>query len=83
MRTMISLENTYFSMAAKSGANTLIICDRGVMDASAFVDRAQWANLVAKIGLEEEDVCEKRYDHVVHMVSTFALAKSTRGLDIF
>ena len=65
---MISLENTYFKMASKSGVNTLIICDRGVMDASAFISADKWEELVNKLDLEEEDICEKRYDHVVHMV---------------
>ena len=73
---MISLENTYFKMAAKSGVNTLIICDRGVMDASAFISAAQWNDLVEKLDLREEDICERRYDHVVHMVIGYCFSPS-------
>ena len=77
---MMAMEDTYFSMAKKrdSGgrgtgttSNCLVICDRGAMDASAFVDTPEeWRELLARLGKEdrEEDVCEDRYDHVVHMV---------------
>ncbi len=66
---MIALEDTYFSMAAKSDQNSLVICDRGTMDASAFISRAQWEQLLGKLSLAEAVICESRYDHVVHMVS--------------
>lgn len=32
---MIQIENTYFELGKSSAKNCLIICDRGVMDASA------------------------------------------------
>lgn len=35
LRTMIQIENTYFELGKSSQKNCLIICDRGVMDASA------------------------------------------------
>ncbi len=46
----------------------MVICDRGVMDASAFISRAKWEQLLAKLGLTEEHVCEGRYNQVIHMV---------------
>jgi len=69
VRTMIAIEDTYFSMAAKSGQNCLVICDRGLMDASAFISRQKWEELLEKLQLEEFNLCEGRYDNVVHMVS--------------
>lgn len=68
---MIALENTYFSMAEKSSHNCIIICDRGVMDASAFINRSQWEQLLLKLGMDEENICERRYNQVVHMVRGF------------
>ena len=47
----------------------MIICDRGVMDASAFVSRSQWENLLARNELEEEEIRDARYNQVIHMVS--------------
>lgn len=35
IRTMVQIENTYFELGNSSNRNCLIICDRGVMDASA------------------------------------------------
>jgi len=32
---MVQIENTYFELGNSSTRNCLIICDRGVMDASA------------------------------------------------
>jgi len=74
IKTMLTLEDTYFSMAEKwncSGGqqNCLVICDRGTMDASAFISPEEWNALLEKLELDEERMCEGRYDHVVHMVS--------------
>jgi len=35
LRTMIQIENTYFELGKSCLRSCLIICDRGVMDASA------------------------------------------------
>lgn len=35
LRTMIQMENTFFELGKSCTRNCLIICDRGVMDASA------------------------------------------------
>ena len=71
VKTMLCLEDTYFSMAEKitTGQNALVICDRGTMDASAFISAQEWAKLLDKLSLEESHICENRYDQVVHMAS--------------
>ena len=68
---MTALEDTYFTMASKwedPRRNCLVICDRGAMDAAAFVDQRQWVRLLERTGKDEIELCEDRYDHVVHMV---------------
>lgn len=35
LKTMIQIENTFFDLASTCPKNCLVICDRGVMDASA------------------------------------------------
>ena len=32
--------------------------------------RQEWEDLLEKLQLAEVDICEGRYDHVVHMVTT-------------
>merc|ERR550532_647237 len=78
---MIALEDTYFTMAAKSDQNCLVICDRGLMDASAFIDRPEWMELLNKLNLLEESMCEDRYHHVVHMVSAANGAEDFYSVD--
>lgn len=67
--TMMALEDTYFSMAEKCDQNVLIIADRGTMDASAFIDREAWEKILTKLGLEDIEISDNRYNHVVHMQS--------------
>ena len=62
VRTMVAIEDTYFSMAQKSGQNCLVICDRGLMDASAFISRQKWEELLEKLQLEEFNLCEGRWE---------------------
>jgi hypothetical protein len=47
--------------------NVLIIADRGTMDASAFIDREAWEKILTKLGLEDIEISDNRYNHVVHM----------------
>jgi len=67
---MVAIEDTYFSMASKwsAGQNVLVICDRGTMDAAAYVEPGQWPQILDRLGLDELNINEGRYDHVVHMV---------------
>ena len=43
LHTMMQIESTFFDLAAaaaeRSDKNVLVICDRGTMDASAFISR--------------------------------------------
>lgn len=65
----MALEDTYFSMAEKCSQNVLIIADRGVMDASAFMPKDAWDKMLNKLNLEEIEISDNRYHHVVHMQS--------------
>jgi hypothetical protein len=37
------------------------------MDASAFIERDAWEKILAKLGLEDIEISDNRYNHVVHM----------------
>ncbi len=46
---MMQIENTFFDLAnATEDRNVLIICDRGTMDASAFITRDQWDKILTR-----------------------------------
>jgi len=69
VETMMAIEETYFSMAEKCQQNCLIIADRGTMDASAFIDKENWEKILNKLNLEEIEISDNRYNHIVHMQS--------------
>jgi len=70
LRTMIQIENSFFALAEASERNCLVICDRGTMDASAFVSKEQWEEILSKNSCDEVDIRDNRYHQVVHMVTS-------------
>lgn len=70
LRTMIQIENSFFALAEASERNCLVICDRGTMDASAFVSKAEWEDILQKNMCDEVDIRDNRYHQVVHMVTS-------------
>ena len=77
LKTMMQIENSFFDLAKASSRNCLVICDRGAMDASAFVSRSQWENILSANCLDEVEIRDNRYNQVVHMVS------AAKGADAF
>ena len=70
LRTMLQIEESFFALAEASDKDCLVICDRGSMDASAFVTRDQWDGIMTNTGCNEVDIRDNRYNQVVHMVSS-------------
>lgn len=70
LHTMIKIENTFFALAEASERNCLVICDRGTMDASAFVTKSEWEEILRKNLCDEVDIRDNRYHQVVHMVTS-------------
>lgn len=66
---MMSMEETYFDLASTSKKNCLIICDRGTMDASAFVTKEMWNRIIKAHGWNTVDMRDNRYNHIIHLVS--------------
>ena len=73
LKTMIQIENSFFDLANSTERNCLVICDRGAMDASAFISRDQWENILARNGLDEVEVRDNRYSQV----RTYTMVKIT------
>ncbi|OAF71435.1 hypothetical protein A3Q56_00781 [Intoshia linei] len=66
---MMRLENTYIEMAQHEKSNVLIICDRGILDATVYMPSHMWTEYLDKNNLTDIDVRDNRYDHICHMVS--------------
>ncbi|XP_022645536.1 TRPL translocation defect protein 14-like isoform X3 [Varroa jacobsoni] len=67
--TMMAIEKTFFELAHMGNKNCIVICDRGTMDPSAFVDRATWNRIIRKHGLNDVDLRDNRYNQILHLVS--------------
>src|SRR3990167_1592788 len=53
--------------ALVSGKRPLILCDRGLMDGSAYLAPEQWTVLLEEIGMYETEIKDNRYDMVIHL----------------
>ncbi|XP_011646490.1 TRPL translocation defect protein 14 [Pogonomyrmex barbatus] len=69
LRTMIQIENTFFQLGESCSRNCLIICDRGAMDASAFISKDKWELMMASNGWHNVELRDNRYNQIIHMVS--------------
>lgn len=69
LRTMIQIENTFFSVAEAMDRNVLVICDRGTMDASAFISPEEWEDILQRNQWNDVELRDSRYNQVIQMVS--------------
>ncbi|KAK7087600.1 hypothetical protein V1264_021630 [Littorina saxatilis] len=81
IKTMIMVENTFFGLAEDRRQDVLLICDRGVMDGSAYLPREDWERMKAKNGWHEVDLRDNRYNQIVHMVSAASGAEAFYSLE--
>lgn len=45
-RIQMQLEDSMYNYAAQTGEESVILCDRGVMDGSAYVTKDQWSTVL-------------------------------------
>ncbi|KNC99130.1 uncharacterized protein SPPG_05389 [Spizellomyces punctatus DAOM BR117] len=72
LQTMLTIENTYIELAklnGERGQKTVVICDRGAMDPSAYMSRTAWLQMLKELNLDEVAIRDNRYDCVIHLVS--------------
>lgn len=69
MRLQISLEDNFVRLARKMKGRTVVLCDRGLMDGSAYIDREGWERLLETMDVKETDIRDSRYHSVIHMVT--------------
>jgi len=67
--TQITLEDEIYKYSASTGQSTVIICDRGLMDGSAYVSREVFADILSYANLDIVQARDNRYDAVFHLVT--------------
>eukprot|EP00667_Euglena_gracilis_P006039 EG_transcript_6081 len=66
----MKMEDCFIQIAKSSGKPTVVLCDRGTMDAAAYMDSQRWNELMEQMGWQTDMLREERYDAVIHLHST-------------
>ncbi|CAL1545530.1 unnamed protein product, partial [Lymnaea stagnalis] len=69
IRTMMVIEETFHHLAEARHRDVLLICDRGVMDGSAYLPVQDWITMKQQNNWNDVDLRDNRYDQIIHMVS--------------
>jgi len=69
MKTKMALEDAFFAIAQATGEPSIILCDRGTMDTSAYVPQRAWEVLMDEHGWNTHNLRDRRYDAVLHLVT--------------
>lgn len=68
--SQLALEDLFHGYAALCGhKKNVILCDRGVMDILAYIEREYFDAVLASRGLKVTDLRDGRYDAIMHLVS--------------
>ncbi|XP_074642321.1 TRPL translocation defect protein 14-like isoform X1 [Tubulanus polymorphus] len=69
LNTMMTIENTYTRLAESSDSNCVVICDRGTMDCTAYMEPGQWEKMKKENDWNDVELRDSRYNQIIHMVS--------------
>ena len=76
LRIIRTLEDSFYAMAKTTGRPSVLLCDRGCMDGAAYVSREVWAEILRENDWTAEQVCNSRYDAVIHLMTAAEGAES-------
>jgi CYTH domain-containing protein/thymidylate kinase len=68
LEIQLALEDKFMRMAEQCQKPTVIVCDRGAMDISAYMTPEMWEEITRSVGTSTPKLRE-RYDAVLHLVS--------------
>ena len=68
LEIQLALEDKFLRMAQECQKPSVIVCDRGAMDISAYMSPEMWADITRAVGTSTPELRE-RYDAVLHLVS--------------
>ncbi len=69
LEIQLALEDKFLRMAQECEQPTLLVCDRGAMDISAYMTPEMWEEITKSIGTSTSQLRDQRYDAVLHLVS--------------
>lgn len=65
----MALEDIFLETALAADTQTVLLCDRGVMDGMAYTENNVWQALLDDTAWNTIQLRDKRYEAVVHMVT--------------
>lgn len=68
LEMQLAFEDKFMQMARQCEEPTVIVCDRGTMDISAYMAPEMWEEITAAVGTSSVEL-RQRYDAVLHLVS--------------
>ena len=69
MQLQMALEDAFTEIASSLKEKSLLICDRGLMDGSAYISSDLWQALLDERGWTVVHLRDRRYEAVVHLVT--------------
>ncbi len=72
LKLQVALEDTFTEiglMMTQTGRQVVVLCDRGLMDGSAYITGEQWQAVVDDLGLNSNMLKDNRYEAVIHLVT--------------
>ncbi|SET19031.1 AAA family ATPase [Prevotella sp. kh1p2] len=69
LEMQLALEDKFLKMAEQYHEPSLIVCDRGAMDISAYMKPELWEQITKAVGTTTAELRDRRYDAVLHLVS--------------
>jgi predicted ATPase len=69
LRVMMALEDAFRAVALATGRPSVILCDRGTMDVSAYLPAEAWTALLNEHDWTVVGLRDRRYEAVMHLVT--------------
>ena len=77
MKLQIALEDIFTELGSNlyPDGRVVVLCDRGVMDGSAYMTKPMWQALLDETGWSNSQLRDKRYDMILHLITSADGAK--------
>jgi CYTH domain-containing protein len=69
LRVIMTLEDAFHAIARSTGRRSVLLCDRGAMDVSAYLPPSAWTALLNEHDWTVVGLRDRRYEAVLHLVT--------------
>jgi CYTH domain-containing protein/predicted ATPase len=75
IHVIMALEDSFSAHARATGRPAILLCDRGVMDCSAYLSPEAWSALLDEHNWSVVSLRDRRYEAIIHLVTAAAGAE--------